>query len=72
MSTHPNDVPKYDATPEMLDQIYARTAQQLVREQEAKRRALEWPGQVDKLLASLVGNVAALQARVAELEAGVG
>ena len=69
MSTHPNAVPTYNVTAEVLDQICSRDAQQLIGEKEAQRRALEWPGQVENTLGALVASVAALDARLAAFEA---
>lgn len=69
---HPNYVKRYEVTPELLDQMYARTAQQLLDQKAAERRAQEWPGQVEQLLATMAAKVVALESRVAELEAGRG
>lgn len=71
-TNHPNDVPKYHATPEQLEQMFARTVQQALDERAAKQSAAEWPLQVEKLLATLVGKVSALEGRIAELETGKG
>lgn len=69
---HPNYVPKYHTTPELLDQMYAQSVERDMQKIAADRRAQEWPIQVEQLLGSLVRNVQALQARVAALEAGKG
>lgn len=69
---HPNYVPKYDASPELLEQMYAQSVELDMQKVEAKRREQEWPVQVEQLLVSLVRSVQALQARIATLEAARG
>lgn len=62
-------IEKHTLTQEQLEQIFARSAEQAMRQREAERRAREWPHQVDELLVLVVRKVAALEARIATLEA---
>ena len=71
-TTNPNEVPKYHATPELLDAIYARTAEQAQARIDAEQRAREWPRDVDRLLVKLAHTVAAHEERIAALEARAG
>ena len=75
MTTNPNGVSKYSATPDMLNQIIARTTEQALAQRTAKQRAEEWPWLVEGTLAALAGRsavqdemLASLKARLAALE----
>lgn len=79
MTTNPNKVPKYDPTPEMLDQICARTTEQALAQRRAEQWALEWPWLVERTLAALAGRsamqdetLASLNARLATIETALG
>ena len=70
--SNPNEVPKYEPTPEMLDQIAASRAASAAEQSQAERRALEWPMHVNEALECLARGVGSLQARLAVLEAKLG
>lgn len=68
-----------DVTYELAQRAAEQTAASLARKRDEQRRVDEWPGQVNKLLASLAGKavthdqqLAAIDARLAKLEAAVG
>lgn len=63
---------KYPVSPELLDRLLDSTVRMAREQREAEQRALEWPRNVNELLASLARAVAAVQARVAVLEAKLG
>lgn len=64
----------YKHTPdaEQLEQIFAQSTRSALSRRDAERRAREWPQQVDELLVLVVRKVAALESRIAVLEARKG
>lgn len=69
---NPNEVEKYQVSPEVLDRMLASSVEDAMQRRDAETRALEWPGQVNEVLTELARAVAAVQARVAVLEAELG
>lgn len=72
MTGNRNETPVFGLSREQLDGMFARTTAGLVSDREARRRAAEWPGQVNDLLATLVRTLAAHEDRIAALEARLG
>lgn len=81
--TNGNDVTRYGISPEQVDALFARSNEQAQADLEARQRAVEWPGVVEKALlklfrgsathddalAAIGGSLAAMEARLGKLEA---
>jgi len=67
-----NEVEKYSLKREELERIFERTDTDLLNAHDARRRAAEWPAQVNELLHLMARAIAEQGQRIATLEQQLG
>lgn len=63
-----NHTPVFGLPPEQLDALFARSNDQALADRDARQRAAAWPGEVERLLASMACELVALRERVDAVE----
>ena len=70
--TNGNEIPRYEPTPEQLQQLFDRQAEQVDAERASREHLAAWPVVGPQVLKALADRVVALEERVAALTPAAG
>jgi len=68
MSANPNEIPRFEVGKDQLDALFTRSNAQAVAERDARRRAAEWPGEIEQIIVAMAKQIRLLNERLATIE----